>query len=98
MTITDFYRERFGSNWVVARRTSRTVERYGDDVRCISQKQMRETEREYRREHGDPYDSVRSELYLALKVVHDRWNSGDACFGTIIKDRVRAALEAECAR
>lgn len=35
-----------GSNWVVARRTKRIVETYGDDVNCISSNRLDEAYRE----------------------------------------------------
>jgi hypothetical protein len=37
--------EQLGTNWVLARRTKRIVERYGPDVRCYSQAQYAAAER-----------------------------------------------------
>jgi hypothetical protein len=34
-----------GRNWVIARRSSRIVERYGDDVICLSPQRYRDAER-----------------------------------------------------
>lgn len=40
-TITDLIERKYGSrNWVVARRTSRIVERYGEDVVALSQRKF----------------------------------------------------------
>lgn len=36
-TFLEFLRARYGRNWVVARRTSRIVARYGEDVHCFTQ-------------------------------------------------------------
>lgn len=46
-TISDVIAQHHGKHpWVLARRTKRIVERYGDDVVCLSQKQYRDYERE----------------------------------------------------
>jgi len=37
-------RATLGPNWVVARRTSRVVERYGPDVTCVTPQKMRKIE------------------------------------------------------
>lgn len=67
MTHLDFLRQEFGSNWVVARRTPRIVQRYGEDVCCISPQRYRAAEQKYRAQYGDPYDKTRANLYCALK-------------------------------
>ena len=35
----------WGPKWVIARRTKRIVEKYGEDVKCVTHKQYVETER-----------------------------------------------------
>jgi hypothetical protein len=46
MNITDLVEREHGTrNWVVARRTKRIIERYGDGVVCLSQKQYTLLER-----------------------------------------------------
>lgn len=67
MTYLDFMRERLGADWVLARRTSRILRQYGDDVNCITAKQLRKVERDYRALFGDPYDKPRAAMWLALK-------------------------------
>jgi hypothetical protein len=66
MTYLDFVRGKLGSNWVVARRSPRILARYGEDVVCISKQRMRAIDKEYRALYGDPYDTVRAQMYLAL--------------------------------
>jgi hypothetical protein len=64
---SDFLAEQFGGKkWVIARRTARIVERYGEDVVCVSQARYRAAEREWRALYGDPHDAVRAELYCVL--------------------------------
>lgn len=47
MTITDLIEQQYGTrNWVLARRTSRIVERYGAGVVTLSQTQMRAFEKQ----------------------------------------------------
>lgn len=41
----DEMRQELGSNWVIARRTKRVVERYGEDVNCVTPKQYAAAER-----------------------------------------------------
>lgn len=67
----DFMRRRFGSNWVLARRTKNIVRQYGADVRCVSHKQYYTAELEYRAINGDPHDPVRADLYRALVKARD---------------------------
>lgn len=43
----DFLRKRFGKNWVLARRSSNIVARYGSDVVCLSPKQYAQAEDDY---------------------------------------------------
>ena len=43
----DFMRKRFGKNWVLARRTARILERYGEDVRCVSPRKYAQCEDDY---------------------------------------------------
>lgn len=65
-----FLRDQFGgANWVLARRTANIVRHYGEDVKCISKRQYRKAEYEYRKLFGDPNDAVRAELYCALKAL-----------------------------
>lgn len=45
-----------GSNWVLARRTKRIVERYGEDVICLSPKQYENAERLARLSLTEGYD------------------------------------------
>lgn len=66
MTYLEFVRGKLGSNWVVARRTSRILARYGEDVVCVSQQRLRAIDKEYRALYGDPYDDVRARMYRAL--------------------------------
>lgn len=42
-----FLRNRFGKNWVLARRTSGIVSRYGADVTCLSQARLDKAEADY---------------------------------------------------
>lgn len=59
MTITDLVEREHGTrNWVVARRTKRIVERYGDDVVCLSQKRFRALERESEYENATNHDAL----------------------------------------
>lgn len=95
-TWPDFLRERVGNNWVLARRTPRIVARYGADVVCLSGKQLRELEREYRKAHGDPHDKVRAELYRAAREAADLLMGIDPNFETLKK--LRRALQAETER
>lgn len=67
MHLVDFYRQRFGKNWVLHRRTRPIVEKYGDDVVCLTNKQYDAATRDYRAEFGSPHDKVRAALYLSLK-------------------------------
>jgi hypothetical protein len=55
---SQFLAERVGRNWVLARRSSRIVAKYGESVKCLSQKQYTTLEAEYERltlrsAHGD---------------------------------------------
>lgn len=68
MTLSEYLAHRIGKNWVIARRTSRIVERYGDTVRCLSSAAYQKIEQEYRREYGSPRDPGRAELYVAAKL------------------------------
>lgn len=43
----EFLRARFGKNWVLARRTTNIVARYGSDVVCLSKKQYLQAETDY---------------------------------------------------
>ena len=73
ITHADFLRDRFGGkNWVLSRRTPNIVRRYGEDVVCISKQRYAAVEQEWRRLYGDPYDAVRRDLYMALKVVVEK--------------------------
>jgi hypothetical protein len=47
-------RERLGSNWVVAKRTKRVVERYGDDVVCVSLKRFAALKQEFMDSRYEP--------------------------------------------
>ena len=82
--------ERLGSNWVLARRTSRIVARYGDNVNCVSNKQLRAVERDWRLAHGREYDEPRAAMYLALLAVSNAYAGRSP-----LLDQVRAALAAE---
>jgi hypothetical protein len=90
----NFMTERLGSNWVLARRTSRIIARYGEDVNCVSHKQMRAVERDWRLAHGREYDEPRALMYLALKQIHEHLIHNDNC-RAIMTELARAALAAE---
>lgn len=48
MTFIEYMQREVGGNWVIARRTSRIVARYGEDVVCLSQKRYAELEHAWR--------------------------------------------------
>ena len=56
----------YGPGWLVAARTHRVAEKYGDRVSTISFETFRGLLRTYAAAWGDPYDDTRAELYLAL--------------------------------
>jgi len=90
----EFLRDRFGGkNWVLARRTPRIVERYGQDVICVSKKCYDAVEKEYRRIYGDPHDKVRARLYCALSDALAAMQNNDWDSGLLIQ--MADALEAE---
>lgn len=94
MDHVEFYRKRFGTNWVLARRSPRILAKYGEDVVCITKKQMRQADLDYRAEHGDPYDKPRRLMYLALKQIEAHLLAGDVCTATMLA-LADAALKAE---
>lgn len=51
-TFSEYLRAKVGSNWVLARRTKRIVERYGADVVCLSRTRYKHLEAQYERETG----------------------------------------------
>ena len=56
-SFVEFLQTKIGSNWCVARRTKRVVERYGDDVVTLSQKKYAALEAEYESTYGvKPYE------------------------------------------
>lgn len=64
-------------NWVVARRTARLVERYGDDVVCLSQERissLRETYHEERRE--TLIGQLANEYGVAVDVLREAFELG----------------------
>lgn len=50
-TFLEHLRARYGHNWVIARRTSRIVARYGEDVHCFSPSAYAREQEEWRDEH-----------------------------------------------
>lgn len=58
-SFADFVRQRVGANWVIAKRTSRIVAKYGDDVVGLTPARYRKLQADYEREtlcspHGGP--------------------------------------------
>jgi hypothetical protein len=49
--MADFLRERIGRNWVLHRRTARIVDRYGEDVICLTLRQYKALEVHHARLH-----------------------------------------------
>ena len=47
MSFIDFLHSRIGDNWVLARRTARIVQRYGESVVCLTLKKYRALETEW---------------------------------------------------
>lgn len=75
---SDFLREKAGPNWVLARRTVRIVEKYGDDVVCLSRQKYQALVDEYEITtgfsangfQGEPCDRIKAaslDLLVALK-------------------------------
>lgn len=97
MTYLEFVRGQLGTNWVVARRTSRILARYGEDVVCISQQRMRAIDKEYRTLYGDPNDKVRAQMYLALVAArqHFEENCDDVSYSHECAAQLDAAIKAE---
>lgn len=90
----DFIKRELGDNWVLARRTSRIIAKYGENVNCVSKKQLTLAERKYRLANGQEYDAPRAAMYLALKQIHDHLANGDNC-PAICQELARAAIVAE---
>lgn len=97
MNIVDFYRQRFGDNWVLSRRTPNIIARYGNDVNCLTKKQYDAATRDYREAYGDPHDKARAGMYLALKAIHTHLENGDDC-PAVMKELARAAIALELTR
>lgn len=90
-TLCEYLERRFGSRWVVAKRTTRMLEKYGSDTIFISHKRYLSTINNYRYDWGDPYDPVRAELYLCLcQVLIEVESLSDS-----LCCRIRAALDAD---
>lgn len=49
----EWARRQIGSNWVIARRTARIVERYGADVVCLTQSKYKALREQYRDLYGE---------------------------------------------
>ena len=47
ISFVEFMHQRVGKNWVLARRTARILQRYGDDVVTLTQAQYKALEQEY---------------------------------------------------
>lgn len=94
-TSLEYLRERFGSNWVLARRTPRIMARYGDDVVRLTQSQYKAAERDYRKRYGDPHNEVRAELYLAAREVLNVAGKGGGRFTRRAIKRLADAVKAE---
>jgi hypothetical protein len=95
MTHTEFLHAQFGKNWVLTPRVTDALKRrYGSDVVAVSKKRFAEVERDYRAVHGDAYDAVRAELYLALRDFRDSFGH----LSPQLKAQADAAIKAELER
>jgi hypothetical protein len=90
----DYLKQKLGPNWVLHPRTRRIVDKYGEDVVCVTAKQMREIDRAYRMQHGREYDKPRAAMYRALVNIHAHLANGDNCVA-IMQELARAALVLE---
>lgn len=93
-----FMRERLGANWVLARRTSRIVRQYGENVNCVSAKQLAKVERDYRALYGDPYDTARRDMYLALVATRSHLASSFDTESAALEKQINRAISAEIER
>ena len=58
-TFTDWMERKTGTrNWVLARRTSRIVAKYGDDVKCLSSTEYRKLVRQFEIDTADDHPAA----------------------------------------
>lgn len=95
---TDFINEKLGKNWVIARRTSNIVRRYGEDVKCVSQSRYKEVENQYHAIYGDPYDKVRAQMFLALVAAYENLRETCAPETKELRNQLAEAINAEKGR
>ena len=71
ISVTDLVERKHGvRKWVVHRRTRRIVERYGDDVVCLSKKRYRDLEREAERLNLEQHPAL-DDVCAAIFEGHD---------------------------
>lgn len=64
-----FLRTKVGPNWVLARRTSRILAKYGESVVCLSPKRYRALEAEFNAQLPNPEGEAVRAMLVALKKI-----------------------------
>jgi hypothetical protein len=103
-SFSDFLRENVGRNWVLARRTSRIVKRYGADVVCLSQQRYTELELAFERLTGcssinsrEPsrfLKAAASDMLMALRACADALENHQTVTLAFAVDSAKAARKA----
>lgn len=74
-SMTDFMHAKVGENWVIARRTSRVVYQYGDDVICLSPAKYAKLRAEFDAQAPSAENAARAML-AALKMANGEFAAG----------------------
>lgn len=86
-TFGDFIKERFGSNWVYARRSTPALQARYNKPDCpvivIMPKQQKQLKDDYAREWGREYDPQYWAMLSALRAIHAHAVNRDNCPATI---------------
>ena len=85
--VSDFVKERFGSNWVYAARSTDRIHARYDKPDCpavvITPKQQKQLKVDYQREWGREYDPQYWAMLCALRAIRAHAAAKDNCFAMI---------------